>query len=96
MIIWLGGHASNWPDTKEFNLFQDLHATRTILNSGVPLVLIPCMGVASHLQTTLSEVEDFVQPKGAIGQYLYETYRDCSKDHYAYSRVIQTYPQLVI
>lgn len=88
VVVWLGGHALHWRDAREFNLAQDLHASRVILNSGVPLVLIPVMGVTSHLLTTLSEIETHVKEKGAIGQYLYETFRDCCDDHYAYSRVI--------
>ncbi|MDF2962550.1 MAG: nucleoside hydrolase [Paenibacillus sp.] len=88
VVIWLGGHALHWPDTKEFNLRQDLHASRVVLDSGVPLVLIPCMGVASHLQTSLSEIRDYVKDKGSIGRYLYETYENCHHDHYAYTRVI--------
>ncbi|WP_336786129.1 nucleoside hydrolase [Paenibacillus sp. MMO-177] len=88
VVVWLGGHTLEWGDTREFNLFQDLHASRVIMDSGVPLVLIPCMGVASNLRTTLSEIRDYVQPEGELGQYLYETYRDCTNDHFAYSRVI--------
>ena len=88
VVVWLGGHALHWPDTREFNLAQDLHASRVVLDSGVPLVLIPCQGVASHLITTLPEVEKFVQGQGAIGDFLAERYRGCSPDHYAYSRVI--------
>ncbi|UKS23866.1 nucleoside hydrolase [Paenibacillus sp. HWE-109] len=88
VVVWLGGHALHWPDTKEFNLFQDLHASRTVLNCGVPLVLIPCMGVASHLKTTLSEIRDYVKDKGKVGEYLYETYQNCMKEHYGKSRVI--------
>lgn len=88
VVVWLGGHALQWPDTKEFNLAQDLHASRTVLNCGVPLVLIPCMGVTSHLLTTLPEVREFVKDQGEIGKYLFETYERCAKDHFAYSRVI--------
>jgi purine nucleosidase len=88
VVVWLGGHAFHWPDTKEFNLYQDVPAARIIFDSGVPLVLVPCMGVASHLSTTLSEMETFVKGKGAIGDYLYETFLQCSNDHYGYSRVI--------
>lgn len=88
VVVWLGGHALHWPTTREFNLAQDLHATRTVLNCGVPLVLIPCLGVASHLLTTLSEMRDFVKDKGAIGAYLYETFENCSADHFGYSRVM--------
>ncbi|OAS16097.1 nucleoside hydrolase [Paenibacillus oryzisoli] len=88
VIVWLGGHALHWHNTQEFNLEQDIPAARIILDSGVPLVLIPCMGVASHLKTTLSEMRDFVKESGVIGEYLYETYRQVHPDHYAYSRVI--------
>lgn len=88
VVVWLGGHALHWPTAREFNLHQDLHATRTVLDCGVPLVLIPCLGVASHLQTTLSEVRDYVKDKGPIGAYLYETFENCNKDHVGYSRVI--------
>ncbi|MBO7747699.1 nucleoside hydrolase [Paenibacillus sp. MWE-103] len=88
VVIWLGGHALHWPDTREFNLYQDVPAARVVLDSGVPLVLIPCMGVTTHLRTTLAEIEAYVKDKGPIGRYLYETYRNCSPDHVGYSRVI--------
>ncbi|TDF93276.1 nucleoside hydrolase [Paenibacillus piri] len=88
VVVWLGGHALHWPDTKEFNLRQDLYASRTVLDCGVPLVLLPCMGVTSHLQTTLSEIRDYVKDKGETGLYLYETYKNCHDDHTGYSRVI--------
>lgn len=88
VVVWLGGHSLHWPHTKEFNLKQDLHAARIVLDSGVPLVLIPCMGVTSHLQTTLSEIKEFVKEHGAIGEFLYETFKNYQVDHFAYSKVI--------
>lgn len=88
VVVWLGGHPLHWRDTKEFNLGQDLHAARVIFNSGVPLVQIPCAGVASHLITTLPEIRHFVQDKGEIGSFLAERYEGCSNDYYGYSRVI--------
>lgn len=88
VVVWLGGHALHWPDTKEFNLSQDIHGARVILDSGVPLVLIPCMGAASNLLTTLSEVRDYVKGHGPFGDYLYKTFLECNKDHFGYSRVI--------
>ena len=88
VVIWLGGHALHWPDTREFNLVQDIHAARVVLDSGVPLVLIPCQGVASHLQTTLVEIGAFVKGNGPIGDYLYDTFKNCARDHFGYSRVI--------
>ncbi|CAI6076590.1 nucleoside hydrolase [Cohnella sp. JJ-181] len=88
VLVWLGGHAFHWKDTREFNLAQDAHAARVAFDSGVPLVLLPCMGVVSHLTTTLSEVRDHVKDKGALGSYLYETFRACMDDHVGRSRVI--------
>jgi hypothetical protein len=88
VIVWLGGHALHWPHTKEFNLQQDLHASRVVLDSGVPLVLVPCAGAASHMITTLSEIRDYVKDCGDIGAYLDETYKRCAADHFGYSRVI--------
>ncbi|WP_139996503.1 nucleoside hydrolase [Paenibacillus paridis] len=88
VVVWLGGNALHWPDTREFNLQQDIHASRLMFDSGVPLILMPCVGVATHLQTSLSELRDYVKGQGEIGDYLYETYENCSSDHFGYSRVI--------
>ncbi|CAA9323682.1 MAG: Inosine-uridine preferring nucleoside hydrolase, partial [uncultured Chloroflexia bacterium] len=72
VVVWLGGHAFHWPHNQEFNLKQERAATRVLLASGVPLVLIPCMGVTSHLQTTVPEIERYVEPRGEVGQFLAE------------------------
>lgn len=88
VVLWLGGHALHWPDSKEFNMAQDVHAARTVLDCGVPLVLFPCFGMASHLQTTLAELEAAIQGCGPAADYLIETFRNCRKDHFAYSRII--------
>lgn len=88
VVVWLGGHALNWPDTREFNLYQDVHASRVLLNSGVPLVLVPCMGVTSHLITSLAEIRQSLHGCGAMGDYLIQTFKNCHRDHFGYSRVI--------
>lgn len=88
VVIWLGGHAHHWPNAKEFNLQQDIPAARILFDSGVPLVQIPCAGVASHMSTTLSEMRDYVKGQGAIGDYLYGIFQNCHNDHVGYSRVI--------
>jgi len=88
VVVWLGGHRLDWGHTKEFNLKQDVPAVQVLFDCGVPLVLVPCGGVASHLHTTLPEVERYVKGKGAIGDFLAERYEACSSDHYGYSRVI--------
>lgn len=88
VVVWLGGHALEWPDTREFNLAQDLHGSRVLFDCGVPLMLVPCNGVASHLMTTRAELAEYVKPTGPLGEYLYETFDNCRADHFGYSRVI--------
>jgi len=88
VVVWLGGHAFHWPDTKEFNLWQDPEAARVVFDCGVPLVQIPVMGVCSHLHTTIPEIERYVQGRGEIGDFLAETVKGYHKDHYAWSKVI--------
>jgi inosine-uridine nucleoside N-ribohydrolase len=88
VVVWLGGHALYWPDTKEFNLLQDVLAARVVFDSGVPLVQIPCMNVVSHLSTTISELEKYIDGKSAIGSYLTQIVREYSNNQYAWSKVI--------
>lgn len=88
VVVWLGGHMLSWRDTKEFNLIQDIPAARVLLDSGVPFTIIPCHGVASHLLTTLPEINQYVRGRGAVGDFLAERYEDCCDNHFAYSRVI--------
>ncbi len=41
VVVWLGGNAHNWPDSHEFNLFQDIAAARIVFGCGVALVQPP-------------------------------------------------------
>lgn len=88
VLVWLGGHALHWPHTIEFNLSGDVLASRLVLDCGMPLVLIPCAGVTTHLRTTVSEIEQYVQGQGAIGDYLAETFKDYHGDHFGWSKEI--------
>ena len=88
VIVWLGGNALHWPDTIEFNLAGDVAAARLVLDCGVPLVLIPCKGVTTHLRSTVSEIDLYVQGKGVIGDYLAETFKGYNKDYFAWSKEI--------
>lgn len=72
VVVWLGSHAHWWPHTREFNHHQDIPGVRVVFGSGVPLVHIPCLGVASHLLTSPAEMVDQVKGKSAIGDYLCE------------------------
>ncbi len=88
VVVWLGGGAPYWPSASEFNLRQDLHASRVLFDSGVPLVQIPCQPVASRLTTCLPEIERYVEGQGMLGDYLAKIYRECMEDHFGKSRVI--------
>ena len=88
ILVWLGGNALHWPHTNEFNLLGDVLASRLVLDCGVPLVLIPCAGVTTHLRSTVSEIKQHVQGQGAIGDYLAETFMAYNDEHFAWSKVL--------
>lgn len=70
VVVWLGGQPLEWPTAREFNLQQDLHASRVLYDSGVPLVNIPTKNVSEHLRTTVAEIEHFLKGKSPIADYL--------------------------
>ena len=70
VVVWLGGHARHWPDAHDFNMIQDVAAARVLFDSGVPLILIPCMGVVSELRTTGPELDHWLGGKNKLCDYL--------------------------
>ncbi|WP_251208227.1 nucleoside hydrolase [Acetatifactor aquisgranensis] len=72
VVIWLGGHGLHWPDTREFNMVQDIAAARIIFGCGVPLVQLPCMGVVSEFAATGPELEYHLRGKNKLCEYLLE------------------------
>ncbi len=88
VVVWLGGHALDWPDTREFNLRQDVGGAQVLFDSGAPLVLVPCMGVTSHLHSTVPEIERYVEPNGDIGRFLAARFKEYSDDHFGWSKEI--------
>jgi len=72
VIVWLGGHAFHWKDTKEFNLIQDVAAARVIFGCGAPVVQLPCMGVVSAFTISESELRYWLKGKNKICDYLAE------------------------
>jgi inosine-uridine nucleoside N-ribohydrolase len=88
VVVWLGGHAFSWPDTQEFNLRQDVPASRLIFDCGVPLIHIPCNGVTTHLTTTVPELNAYLHGKSGLGTYLTDIVKECTAGLSAASRVI--------
>ncbi|NLM96647.1 MAG: nucleoside hydrolase, partial [Halanaerobiaceae bacterium] len=72
----------------EFNLRQDIHASRFIFDCGVPLIHVPCYGVASYLITSVPELEYYQNGKNPLGDYLVDIVRNYTDDLFAWSKVI--------
>lgn len=88
VVVWLGGNPGYWHRAVEFNVEQDRHAAHVLLDSGVPLVHIPCRNVTEHLRTTQAEVDRFVRGCAPIGDYLADLYAGHFADHFARSKVL--------
>jgi inosine-uridine nucleoside N-ribohydrolase len=88
VVVWLAGHPHNYYDTDEFNLRQDIYASRVILDCGVPLVLTPCFNVAEHLLLTVEDIENRIKGRGEIGNYLYKEYNQYIGEKKSISRPI--------
>jgi len=71
VVVWLGGQPYLYPYAIEFNLSQDIYASQLMFDSGVALVHVPCMSVASHLTTTPMELRHYLSGS-KIGSYLTE------------------------
>ena len=70
VIVWLGGHALEWPETGEFNMMQDVAAARVVFGCGAPVVQLPCMGVVDHFYATGPELRHWLGGKNALCDYL--------------------------
>jgi inosine-uridine nucleoside N-ribohydrolase len=88
VVVWLGGHALEWPHTVEFNLKQDVGGAQVLFDCGVALVHVPCRGVTTHLRSSVPEIERYVEPHGRIGAFLAERYKGHSDNHVGWSKEI--------
>ncbi len=86
VVIWLGGNALYWPHSYDFNLKQDVGGAQILFDCGVPLVMVPCAGVTTHLTTTVPEVEKYIEPHGEIGKFLAMRFKEYSNDHKGWSK----------
>ncbi|MBT3265804.1 nucleoside hydrolase [Candidatus Poribacteria bacterium] len=90
VIVWLGGADVHRGSAREFNLGQDLIASQTVFDCGVPLVHIPCRNVTSHLHTTIPELEHYLGGQGRLCDYLVDIVKGYVSDagRYGWSKVI--------
>lgn len=69
-LVWLGGHATWFKDTKEFNMIQDVAAARVVMSKVTDFVLLPCCGVVSQFTASKQELEYFLVGKNPLADYL--------------------------
>ncbi len=74
VVVWLGGQPRYWPHSNDFNLVQDRAASRVLLDSGVPLVRVPCVNVAERLRTTVAELSHHLAGRNALCDFLLERF----------------------
>ncbi len=72
VVIWLGGHAWDQSNTKEFNMMQDIPSAQVVFDSKVPIIQIPCHGVCTALATNAPELKYYLEGKNPLSQYLCE------------------------
>ena len=87
-VVWLGGHQPGWPHNREFNLQGDLPATQVVFDSGVPLYLVPCLGVASHLLTSRHELAHFLNLDEPLSRFLYDRFVDYGHSEQVWTKEI--------
>lgn len=80
VVVWLGGHPHYNGSCREFNLMQDINASRVLFDSGVPLIQIPCLNVAEHLRTTIHEMKVHLSNKNRLCDYLLSIYKEYVSD----------------
>ncbi|MDX2065896.1 MAG: nucleoside hydrolase [Fimbriimonadaceae bacterium] len=85
-VVWLGGHAPEVGSADEYNLQGDPIAARVLLESGVPIVQCPALGVTSHLFVSLAAMERDLEPHGGLGAFLTGLLREHHHDHFAYEK----------
>lgn len=73
VVVWLGGHALHYHHTKEFNMFQDVAAARVVMQSGVPFIQLPCMGVVNSFTISGPDLEFWFKGKNKLSDYLART-----------------------
>jgi inosine-uridine nucleoside N-ribohydrolase len=88
VVVWLGGNSLYWPTQKEFNLMQDVKAAQVVLNSGVPMVIMPCQPVVAHFHTTIPEMQLYLKGKNPLSDYLLNMTIEYSGGKAYWSKVI--------
>lgn len=74
VIVWLGGNDHDYPDAKEFNMINDIHAAKIVFESAAPLVQVPVRNTIISFTLSAFEVEHLLRGKNKLCDYLTELY----------------------
>lgn len=76
VVVWTATFPSYAPfcNAPGLNLVQDTLSSQLLFECGVPHVYLPGYHVGAQLKISYPEMELFVKPKGAIGEYLWHLY----------------------
>ncbi len=76
VVIWTAGYPSTDERSNQsaLNLVQDVHATRVVFESGVPLVYMPGYLIGQQLSLSQPEMHAWVKGSGPLGDLLVELY----------------------
>ncbi len=88
VLVWLGGPTHSNNNASEFNLHQDIKAVRTVFESNIPLIQVPCFGVTSHLLTSIYELKSTLDMSIPVVKKLVDTYKAYTKDHFGFNKEI--------
>ncbi len=70
VVVWLGGNARHWSNTREFNMMQDIAAARVVMRSDAPFVQLPCSGVVTEFKVSGAELKEWLEGKNPLADYL--------------------------
>ena len=93
VVVWLGCNKRDWKNNEEFNLIQDVFAAQAVLESDVPFVHVPCMGLASMFISSLPEIKACLQGRNSLCDYLIQTTQEYAQvesggNLFGYSKII--------
>ncbi len=76
VVIWTAGYPSTDERSNQpaLNLVQDVHATRVVFDSGVPLVYMPGYLIGQQLSLSQPEMHAWVKGTGRLGDFLVDLY----------------------
>ena len=87
-IIWLGGNELGYKDNLEYNFRQDIQAVQEVFESKVKLTVLPCKNVVSELRIDINTLNNNLENKSELCNYLLSRFYNDGYHGIQESRVI--------